>query len=559
MGSNPFEDPLPGNNPREIHIHVEKAPGESQRPKRKNRAIAAAFIFGSALVIGFVFGGIWGSETAASPTQLEDINASSQHRLGKREIEGRFQALIDGKIEMDEILNDLRFSDSASPNPSVPPLSEPFPYGIKPIRGINLGGWLVLEPFIRPSIFKPYNEGIEKIPAPNVTDRIVDEYTLTKTLGPEKAYGVLKDHYDTWVTKDTFARITQLGFDHVRIPIGYWAVKTWEGDPYVPRLSMAYFLQALEWAREYGLRVNVDLHSAPQSQNGWNHSGRQGHVRWLAKGATNSTTEITQILEVIDVLTQIATSPRYKNTIRIFGVLNEPNMSEMEVHQLLRFYDSAYRLVRSAGFDGWISVSEGFIGLDKWKGKMKRYEGMLLDAHVYQIFDPYSMRSSYREKVVNGVCQGAKNYIRNSGNQETGFGPTIIGEWSAADTDCALWLNNVGQGAHWDGTYYDKGGNLTAKICPKCTCKYRNVASAWPPAYRQFLQMYMQGQIDAFSASYGFFFWNFKIEEGSEPHWSYFDLVDLGIAPANIAEPTFSCDAVDKVPQVFNMSASAQQ
>jgi aryl-phospho-beta-D-glucosidase BglC (GH1 family) len=135
------------------------------------------------------------------------------------------------------------------------------------------------------------------------------------------------------------------------------------------------------------------------------------------------------------------------------------------------------------------------------------------------------MKSTYRDKVVNGICQGAKNYIKNSDNLETGFGPTIIGEWSAADTDCALWLNNVGQGSRWDGTYYDTDGNIATKACPKCSCKYRNEASIWPAGYQQFLSMYVDAQIDAFSGSYGSFFWNFKVEEGSEPHWSYFDLV----------------------------------
>lgn len=315
--------------------HVEA----TQKRRRKHRLVAAACIFGSSAILGLVVGGFWGGDSTAV---TEDTSA--HHRVAKRSIQGRFQSLIDGKIELAEILHDMNYSDSARPNPSVPPLFERFPYGIKPIRGINLGGWLVLEPFIKPSIFKPFNEGIEKIPTPNAIERVVDEYTLTKKLGPEKSYELLREHYESWVTEETFARIAKLGFDHVRIPIGFWAVKTWEGDPYVPKLSMGYFLQGLEWARQYGLRVNVDLHTAPQSQNGWNHSGRQGAVHWLAKGTTNSTIQIHQILEIIDVLSQIAVAPRYKNTIQIFGVLNEPNMRSMEVHQLVRFYDSAYRL-----------------------------------------------------------------------------------------------------------------------------------------------------------------------------------------------------------------------
>lgn len=31
-----------------------------------------------------------------------------------------------------------------------------------------------------------------------------------------------------------------------------------------------------DWARKYGLRVELDLHSVPGSQNGLNHSGRIG-------------------------------------------------------------------------------------------------------------------------------------------------------------------------------------------------------------------------------------------------------------------------------------------
>lgn len=331
-------------------MHKEKpSQATAQRRRRKHRIIAAACIFGSAAVLGFVVGGFWGNEPINTPVTPEDIQHPIPHPMVKRSIEGRFQALIDGKIELAEILSDVEYIDSFAPNPSVPPLSEPFPYGTQPIHGINLGGWLVLEPFIKPSMFKPFNEGIEKIPTPDITDRVVDEYTLTKKLGQEKSYILLKEHYETWVTEETFARIAKLGFDHVRIPIGFWAVKTWEGDPYVPKLSMGYFLQGLEWARKYGLRVNLDLHSAPTSQNGWNHSGRQGSIEWLEKGTTDSAQEISRILEILDVLSQIAVAPRYKNVIQIFGVLNEPRMAGMEINELMRFYDSAYKVGKWIG------------------------------------------------------------------------------------------------------------------------------------------------------------------------------------------------------------------
>lgn len=46
-------------------------------------------------------------------------------------------------------------------------------------------------------------------------------------------------------------------------------VDTWGEEPFVTgQVVVDTFVRALSWARKYGLRVNLDLHSAPGSQNG---------------------------------------------------------------------------------------------------------------------------------------------------------------------------------------------------------------------------------------------------------------------------------------------------
>src|ERR1700744_6477030 len=40
------------------------------------------------------------------------------------------------------------WDDSVQATSGVPPLNQPFPYGTTPIRGMNVGGWLSIEPFI---------------------------------------------------------------------------------------------------------------------------------------------------------------------------------------------------------------------------------------------------------------------------------------------------------------------------------------------------------------------------------------------------------------------------
>lgn len=101
-------------------------------------------------------------------------------------------------------------------------------------------------------------------------------------------------HYATFYMKQSFEDIRDAGFDHVRIPFPYWVIENVNpNDPYVEKIGWRYLLRAIEWARELGLRVNIDLHTAPGSQNGWNHrrfpfpspandiSGRQGVIGWL--------------------------------------------------------------------------------------------------------------------------------------------------------------------------------------------------------------------------------------------------------------------------------------
>ena len=63
-----------------------------------------------------------------------------------------------------------------------------------------------------------------------------------------------------------------MGLNFVRIPIGYWAFQLLDNDPYVQG-QVQYLEKALGWARKNNIRVWIDLHGAPGSQNGFDNSG----------------------------------------------------------------------------------------------------------------------------------------------------------------------------------------------------------------------------------------------------------------------------------------------
>ncbi len=88
---------------------------------------------------------------------------------------------------------------------------------------------------------------------------MVDEYTYTQTLGKAEASSRLNTHWNTWITQDDFNQIAAAGLNHVRIPIGYWAINPLPGDPYVQG-QLPVLDQAIQWARSAGLKVMIDLH-----------------------------------------------------------------------------------------------------------------------------------------------------------------------------------------------------------------------------------------------------------------------------------------------------------
>lgn len=119
-----------------------------------------------------------------------------------------------------------------------------------------MGGWLVLEPFIVPGLFEPYAD---------TNNVIYDEYGLSQHYldngGQSNLETEMRKHYDTFITEEDFALIAGAGLNWVRLPVGYWAVETIDGEPYLEGVSWEYVIKAIGWARKYGIRINLDLHA----------------------------------------------------------------------------------------------------------------------------------------------------------------------------------------------------------------------------------------------------------------------------------------------------------
>lgn len=76
-----------------------------------------------------------------------------------------------------------------------------------------------------------------------------------------------------------------------------------------------YLIQAVKWAGELGLSVLVDLHGAPGSQNGFDHSGLIGPVLF-----PSNSSNVERTLGVLKNLTEEFAKPEYGGVV--MGELN---------------------------------------------------------------------------------------------------------------------------------------------------------------------------------------------------------------------------------------------
>jgi glucan 1,3-beta-glucosidase len=435
----------------------------------------------------------------------------------------------------DETVGDLpiaglnsTWDDSKAANSNVPPLNEPWgDYSKRPFRGVSLGGWLALEPFITPSLFDSESD-------------VYDEYGLCAKLGPKEAAATLEKHYSTFITEDDVKAIAAAGLDHIRIPFSYWAVKTFGDDPYVSGVSWRYLLRGIEWARKHGLRVKLDLHGVPGSQNGWNHSGRQGTVDWISgpDGATNA----QRTLDIHKQLSAFFAQDRYKNVVAFYGLVNEPALS-IPQDDLITWTQEAYKIVHDSVVDATQVFSESMRGLGPWQGKLQGYgDSLAIDVHQYTIFDNALIGMKHADRIAF-ACNEWTDQMNAGMNPATGFGPVMVGEWSQADTDCAKYLNGIGNGARWTGTFYSGSGSGSAN-CPtkdsSCSCDEANAASSsFSKDYKTFLQTWAEAQMFAFEKSWGWFYWTWKTEDA--PLWSYQAGLAGGFMPSLAYERSWDC------------------
>ncbi|KAF2858080.1 glycoside hydrolase family 5 protein [Piedraia hortae CBS 480.64] len=384
-------------------------------------------------------------------------------------------------------------------------------WGKDTVRGVNLGGWLVLEPYITPSIFKPYDP----------SSGVVDEYTLCQKLGKSECYNTLKPHWDNWVTLADFQKIAKSGFNIVRLPVGYWAYDD-SGSPY-SKGAAPYVDKAINWARQVGVKVIVDLHGVPGSQNGFDNSGQRLSTPGWTQGDN-----VQRTLDILKIIEKKYGDSQYDDVVAAINLINEPLTPNIPngVAITKQYMRDAYGNLRDVSQSRVVTISDGFQPVSSYNGWMtpsdNNVQNVVMDHHEYQCFT--------NELVAMKPWQH-RQYVCNAGASYAGGDKwTIIGEWSAAMTDCAAALNGYGIGARYDGTY--PGSTYHG------SCDGKNSIDQWSESWKNDVRGFIEAQMEVYEKrTNGWIFWNFKTE--GAPDWDAFRLIDAGIFPQPLSDRKF--------------------
>ncbi len=378
---------------------------------------------------------------------------------------------------------------------------------IMKIRGVNLGNWLVLEKWMSPELF--------------AGTTAEDEYYLPVQLDRSVYEARIRQHRAEYITERDFITMRSIGLNTVRIPVPYFIF----GDrpPFIG--CIAELDKAFVWAERYGLKILIDLHTAPDSQNGFDNGGICGVCKFFQEPE-----EMEFVQTVLERLAE-----RYGRRKGLWGieVLNEPVSQEMwevmgvskryrpveplkaagsrgyDMEELRKFYLEAYdRMRRYLPAEKKFVIHDGF-NLKAWKDFMQeeKYVGVVLDTHQYLMV----AEAMGCEQTLEGYLQYIKeNYEPDIEEMEKYF-PTICGEWCL--------FNSLACGRDTRGGQTVLNGEME-----------KQSAILSEEAKKEIYLALDAAQKAAWDKGSGYFYWSYKllVDTVSSDSWVGWDAWDLG-------------------------------
>jgi len=344
------------------------------------------------------------------------------------------------------------------------------------LRGANLGNWLVLEKWMGSS--------------PLASAQAEDDRGLIDEIPAEELAAALEHHRATYITEMDFVWLAQSGIDLVRIPVPYYLFGTEHHAACVEHLDHAF-----EWAQRWGIKVLVDLHTVPLSQNAFDNGGYMGLCAWAQDQG--------RIDFVVDLLEKIAR--RYAGNPALWGIeaLNEPanefmlnmNLGNYGKHfpdrvarsqaisreTLLAFYDAVYQRLRPIVGPDVALVFHDQFDLASWDDLLpaESYDNIVIDTHMYLNFQDFGFQRYDAQEYMDKVAEFSAQVQEAARHHQV-----LVGEWCLGNHNPQI-----------------KSGELAGD------------------ELRDFYRALADAQLDAWDQGLGGCYWSYRVDSPGHENW----------------------------------------
>ncbi|KAK5083854.1 hypothetical protein LTR05_006360 [Lithohypha guttulata] len=363
------------------------------------------------------------------------------------------------------------------------------------VRGVNLGSYFVVENWMASTVFSSLDCDSQS------------EFDCVSSLQDQaKADKDFQGHWESWLTADDFKKMASYGLNTVRIPVGYWFLESLvDSSEHFPRGGEKYLDQAVQWAKDAGLYVIIELHGAPGAQatdaftgqlnpspgfyDNYNYDRACKWLEWMTNKAH--------------------THPAYINTVGMIGLVNEPvrigdsrypNAQAQTDSMRSQYYPRAWTTIRnkeaalSISKDGQLHIQM----MDKKWNSGDPNEFLPDRTFWHAAYDDHQYVKYTDAKVSH---QGYLDF--SCKDDRSGNWPVIVGEWSLSVN------SDVEHNSDWDPNN---------------------------DANKDFYRKWFAAQIMAYEKgqAIGWCFWSWSTSGLNDPRWDYQKGIDAGIILKNI-------------------------
>ena len=284
------------------------------------------------------------------------------------------------------------------------------------LKGLNLGGWLVMEPWMCPAD----SGGLPD------TYSIITE--LDSRFGVATEQSLIRTYQTNWITTADLNNITNGGYNCVRVPV-------WWGNFYsiTDTTSSGWRPDAfavLDWlvtnCASRGIYVVIDMHGVVGGQGTSDDTGRQNQNLYWGSSTDQS--------ETAYMWTQIATHYNGNSAVAGYDLINEPDGTS-STSVVWPIYNNLYNTIRSVD-TSHIIIMEGTFGNWNWS--------MLPNPSTYHWTNiVYSMHEYQFGGNTMTVLTGSTNQVNDFNNHKSWNVPDYIGEWNDMGNGAACYDQSI--------------------------------------------------------------------------------------------------------------------